>query len=497
VPQDLLTPGLSLSLLDDIPLGLVVLDREWCFLYLNPIAERFFEQLSGRTRAQLLGKSIWQECPEVADSTFAKEYRQAAAERRTFELEVYYPALARWFLLLAAPAENPRPIYLQDITARKALERSLHLRLEEMAAADRGKDEFLVHLAHEVRNALAVIQNSTYLAAREGPEAAGPARAASDREIRRLSGLMDNLLKISQLALGRIRPSPGPVDLTEALAQAVQAALGSPAGRGRSFTVNLPAEPLWVQADQGHLEEALTQLLNSTVHGTQVGCRILVEAAPQGGQAVVRVEDDGVGIPAEALPRIFDLFMDGDTALGRTQSGLGTELALVRRLVELQGGAVEAFSEGPGRGSAFTIRLPLAASGDSPGGEPREGKAAARVLVVDNSPPAADSMAQLLNLWGYAARVAYDGPSALEAAEAWDPLVVLLDIGMPGMDGYEVARRLRARPALEGLTLIAVTGYDGEEPRRQSRDAGFDFHLVKPVPPEELKEILDAVGTPG
>jgi signal transduction histidine kinase len=494
MPQQFAEAGPDLARLGDIPLGLAVLDRDWRFTYLNPIAARFFEQLSGRTRDQLLGKSIWQECPEVADSTFAKEHQQATAEGRTFELEVFYPALGRWFLLLASPAEDARAIYFQDITARKSLERALHARLEEMAAADRGKDEFLVQLAHEVRNALAAIQNSAYLAASEGPAAAGRARAVTEREIQNLSGLMDGLLTVSQLALGRIHPNPAPVALAEVIARAAQAAMRSAAARGRSLTVSLPAEPLWVEADPGHLEQALAHLLDSASRFTHVGNQIWVSAEQQDDQAVVRVEDNGVGLAPEALPRIFDLFMQADAPVERTQVGLGLGLALVRRLIELQGGTVAAFSEGPGKGSAFVIRLPVA-SAALPQGPPQRqggGRAPLRALVVDNNPEAADSVALVLATWGHEVRVAYDGPSALEAARAWAPEVVLLDIGMPGMDGYDVARRLRAGPGAAGLTLAAVTGYDTDEHREQSRAAGFDYHMVKPVPPEDLKELLDA-----
>jgi signal transduction histidine kinase/ActR/RegA family two-component response regulator len=485
--------GPNLSALGDIPLGLAVLDRDWCFTYLNPIAERFFEQLSGRPREQLLGKNIWQECREVADSAFAKEYGQAAAEGRTFEMEAFYPALNRWFLLLATPSEDARHVYFQDITARKSLERTLYARLEEMAAADRGKDEFLVHLAHEVRNALATIQNSLYLAG-DGPTA-GRARAVGEREIRSLSGLMDSLLQVSQLALGRIRPNPAAVDLAEVIAQAAQEAMRSTAARGRSFTVNLPADPLWVEADPAHLEQALTHLLDSVTRFTQVGNQIWVSAERQGGEVVVRVEDNGVGLPAEALPRIFDLFMQADVPVDRTQAGLGLGLALVRRLIELQGGAVAAFSEGPGKGSVFTVRLlvPAVVPPQEPAEGPKEGRRPLRVLVVDNNPEAADSLALLLTTWGYEIRVTYDGPSALEAAREWDPQVVLLDIGMPGMDGYEVARRLRAGPGAEALTLIAVTGYNTDEHRERSRAAGFHYHMVKPVPPEDLKALLTTV----
>jgi CheY-like chemotaxis protein/two-component sensor histidine kinase len=314
----------------------------------------------------------------------------------------------------------------------------------------------------------------------------------SEREVRYLSGVMDNLLKISQLALGRIHPNLQQVDLTEVIARAAQRAITSSGGRGRSFTINLPADPLWAEADAGHVEEIISHLLDNAVRFTHVGNHVWVSAERQDGEVVVRVEDNGVGIPAETLPRIFDMFMQRDDSLERTQGGLGTGLTLVRRLAELQGGTIEAYSEGSGKGSIFTVHLPCAEAVAPRGAAAHAGGLAQRILVVDNNAQAAESVALLLDAWGYASRVAYDGPSALEAAAEWRPQVVLLDIGMPGMDGYEVARHLRARPELEGLILIAVTGYGEEEDRRRSREVGFDFHMVKPVPPEDLKELLAA-----
>jgi two-component system CheB/CheR fusion protein len=477
------------SLLDNLPWGLFVLDRDWRFTYLNPFAEHFFEQLSGRPRGRLLGQSIWEQCPEVADSSFSKEYRQAQAEQRTFELEAFYPALDRWYLFLALPSEDCRVISLADISSRVRLEKALHTRVERMAAAERGKDEFLVHLAHEVRNALAAIHNSLYLLGGDSTEVANRAREVCAKEIQYLSGLMDQLRRVANLALGRVRPRAERFDVGRVVASAAQAAVASAEGRGRSFTVHLPPEPLYVAADPEHVQEALTHLLNNAAHFTPVGGQIWVAGERQGGEILLRVEDNGVGIPPESLPHIFDFFMDGDRPVGRTQGGLGTGLTLVRKLVELQGGAVEAHSEGPGRGSQFTIRLPAATSRaavEGAGGGP----ASLRILVVENNSQAAESLALLLGAWGYEVRVAYDGPAALQVAADWRPQAVLLDIGMPGMDGYEVARRLRGQEGMAGAVIVAVTGYGEEEDRQRAKEAGFDCHMLKPVPPEDLKELL-------
>jgi signal transduction histidine kinase/CheY-like chemotaxis protein len=480
----------DISLLDNLPLGLFVLDRDWRFTYLNPFAEHFFERVCGRARDQLLGKSFWDECAEVADSAFSKEYRQALDEQRTFELEVFYPALNRWFLFLASPSEECRSISLTDITSRVSLEKALHARVERLAAAERGKDEFLIHLAHEVRNALAAIHNSLYLLGEDRSELADRARGVCVREIEFLSGLMDQLRRVARLALGRVQPRSERFDTGRVVANAAQAAVASAEGRGRSFTVRLPPEPLFVQADPEHLQEALTHLLNNAAHFTPVGGQVWVAGERQADEIVLRVEDNGVGISPESLPHIFDFFMVSDRPVARTQGGLGTGLTLVRKLVELQGGTVVAHSDGPGQGSTFTIRLPAAAPQAAGPGEGSRPPASLRILVVENDSQAAESLAMLLGTWGYEVRVAYDGPTALDVAADWRPHAVLLDIGMPGMDGYEVARHLREQEGMEEAIIIAVTGYGEEEDRQRAKEVGFDYHMVKPVPPQDLKELL-------
>jgi two-component system CheB/CheR fusion protein len=309
------------------------------------------------------------------------------------------------------------------------------------------------------------------------------------REIQFLSGLMDQLRRAAHLALGKVRPRSERFDAGRVVASAAQAALASAEGRGRSFTVRLPQEPLLVQADPEHLHEALTHLLNNAAHYTPVGGQVWVTGERQGDEIILRVEDNGVGMSPESLPHIFDFFMEGDRPVARTQGGLGTGLMLVRKLVELQGGSVEAHSDGPGQGSKFTIRLPAAAPRTAGPGE-ESPPAARRVLVVENHSQAAESLALLLGRWGYEVRVAYDGPTALDLAADWRPHAVLLDIGMPGMDGYEVARHLRGQEGMEGAVIIAVTGYGEEEDRQRAKEAGFDYHMVKPVPPEDLKELL-------
>jgi CheY-like chemotaxis protein len=285
----------------------------------------------------------------------------------------------------------------------------------------------------------------------------------------------------------------------KAVDQAVEAVRPLIDARGHELTVSLPAGPLWLEADPVRLEQILANLLTNAARYTEPGGRIALEGDRDADHLVLRVRDNGIGIAPEALPRIFGLFTQADTGANRSREGLGIGLALVRSLVELHGGSVSASSPGPGRGSEFVVRLSLVAppgGGRSDGGEdgtipgPRADVRHRRVLVVDDQADAARSLARLLKAWGHEVYVAHDGPAALEAARVHTPELVLLDIGLPGMDGHEVARRLRADER-NGLQIIALTGYGQEEDRSRSREAGFDDHLVKPVDPEDLRRMLE------
>jgi two-component system CheB/CheR fusion protein len=263
--------------------------------------------------------------------------------------------------------------------------------------------------------------------------------------------------------------------------------------RGPALTVSLPPEPLWLEGDLTRLAQVFSNLLNNAAKFTEEGGRVALSAERQGDEVVVRVRDTGIGMTRDMLSRAFELFAQAEGSLGRSRGGLGIGLTLVQRLVEMHGGSVQAFSEGPGKGSEFVVRLPALAGARAPGQGPMSANGPAaprRILVVDDNRDAADSLAVFLSADGHEARTAYDGPEALEAARAYRPEAVLLDIGMPGMDGYEVARRLRQEPGLERALLVALTGYGQESDRRRSREAGIDYHLVKPVEPEELRALL-------
>jgi signal transduction histidine kinase len=478
----------QLSILDHLPLGFFVLDREWRFTYLNTTAQRFFQAICHRSPTELLGQRIRDQCPEVADSTFAHEHQQALAEQRTFELEVFFPTLRRWFLFLAFDVEDRRCFSFRDTTESKRLERELRVQIEQMDLADRGKVKFLAHLAHKVRTTLGILHNSFGLA-RQGPEAAEHTLLIGEKSVAELSTLMDDVAQLAQLMLGQVEPARQTLDLAPIVARAAEGVIGLPQARGRIFTIGLPPGPLLVAAEPEHLRKAVQCLLDNAVGQTRPGDHIWLSAESEPGQVVLHVEDDGAGIAPEVLPHLFDLFVAGEPATERPLEKLPTGLVLLRHLIELHGGKVEGHSDGLGAGSEFTVRLPAAPPAFA---GPHTALAAMRVLVVESNAEEADSLAELLNRWGYEARVAVDGPKAVLEAVSWRPLIVLVEMDLPGMDGYEVARQLRSQAGPAAAILVALLATGQQEEGEAASEAGFDSFAVKPVPPEELRALLDA-----
>jgi PAS domain S-box-containing protein len=378
-----------------------------------------------------------------------------------------------------------------DVTERKLAEQSL-------IEADRRKDEFLAMLAHELRNPLAPMRNAIQLLRRIGPPdpELQRAREVIARQVEHLARLVDDLLDAARITEGKITLKKERVDLLSIIGRALETSRPLIDARKHRLTVALPEEPLRLEGDTTRLTQVVSNLLHNAAKFTPEGGQIWLAAEADTGQVVLRVRDSGIGIPQELLPHVFDLFRQADDSLDRSAGGLGIGLTLVRRLLELHGGKVEAFSEGPGRGSEFVVRLPAfaddfkaLAEGDAAVGDLRE-SACYRVLVVDDNIDSAESMALLLELYGHQMRIAHDGPAALKAARSFRPQVVVLDIGLPGMDGYEVARHLRADAQTQRAILIAMTGYGQSEDRQQSMRAGFDHHLVKPLDPDVLQAII-------
>ncbi|MFT3770924.1 MAG: response regulator [Minicystis sp.] len=399
-----------------------------------------------------------------------------------------------------------KPFSARELTARvathlqlAALRQSADQARREAEAANRLKDEFLAMLGHELRNPLAPIVTALYLMRLRGGSAVERERAVIERQVKHLAQLVDDLLDVSRITRGKIELRRQRVEIAEVVAKAIE--LSSPLleQRRHHLTVLVPARGLAIDGDPTRLAQVISNLLANAAKYTEAGGHIEVRAErDRGGDVVLHVRDDGIGIVPEMLPRIFELFMQERQALDRSQGGLGLGLAIVRSLVALHGGSVAAHSEGRGRGSDFTVRLPAldpaipSPSGPAPviASNRAPVSAARRILVVDDNRDAAVLLAESLSELGHTVYVAHDGPSALRMAEEQIPEIGVLDIGLPVMDGYELARRLREQPALGRIRLIAVTGYGQQEDCRRSEEAGFDAHLVKPVPLDRLEGLL-------
>lgn len=365
--------------------------------------------------------------------------------------------------------------------------------------ANRRKDEFLATLAHELRNPLAPIRNVLQVLKLPQLDAtiAQESRDVMERQVEHMVRLVDDLLDASRVMRGKIELRREPVELATIVARAVETAKSLIEAQGHRLDIALPADSLRLDADQVRLAQVLGNLLTNSAKYTQPNGQIKLSAQRDGKQAVVRIRDNGIGIAPDMLPHIFELFVQADHSSSRAQGGLGIGLTIVKNLVELHGGSVSAQSEGLGKGSEFEIRLPLAPAirHEAPGFQapPRPETASAtghRLLVVDDNKDAALSLAMLLRLGGHEVQIAHDGISALELARSYGPQLVFLDIGMPGMDGYEVARRMRQQPGLENVVLAALTGWGQEQDRRRTAEAGFDHHLVKPIEPMALENLV-------
>jgi len=413
------------------------------------------------------------------------------------------PAVARAVRTLGNVTLLERPVRVTALasavhSALRARERQYQTRahLREREEADRRKDEFLATLAHELRNPLAPIRNSVSLLRLSG--AAGPADQMwemMDRQVNHMVRLVDDLMEVSRITRGKIDLRKEMVDLAEVLAAAVETSRPLIDAAGHELTLAMPPEVLLVEADAVRLAQVFANLLNNAVRYTDPGGRIGIAAKRDDGSAVVIVSDTGIGIAAEALPRVFDMFVQANARDSRAQSGLGIGLTLVRSLVEMHGGSVAARSAGAGLGSEFLVRLPLArhdarlAPAETRGAG-RKIPGLPRVMVVDDNRDAADSLAAVLKLLGAEVRVTHDGRSALDEVGDFRPAVVFLDLGMPGMDGYETARHMRAREDTRSTLIIALTGWGQESDRRQTQAAGFNQHLVKPADITALRAVL-------
>ena len=388
---------------------------------------------------------------------------------------------------------------LQGFT-KVARDLTAHRRLEALQESARQMNEFLAMLSHELRNPLASMVNALELMRGRPAAEHGELNRVVERQVAHLARIVDDLLDVSRITRGKIALKKQILDLNAIVAQALEASRPLCEARRHAVELQPAGEPLPLDADPTRLAQVLLNLISNAAKYTPEGGRIWIDVRREDNLAVVHVRDNGIGISAALLPRVFELFVQGDRALDRTEGGLGIGLTLVRRLVEMHGGSVSAFSAGAGDGSEFVVRLPLAlghavAAPSLP--EARQTpRARRRVLVVDDNRDFANTLAELLETFGHEVRTVYDGRAAVAIAAEYRPDAVLLDIGLPEMNGYEVARELREVPGLAQVRLVAFTGYGQEEDRRRVREAGFDFHLVKPVEAVELARLIDALPPP-
>ena len=482
------------SLADNVPDMLSRFDREFRHLFINSIVEK----ATGRTVAEIIGKTSRELGMEPALC-----HRWEAAIGAVFNsgvrqsLEYSFEALSglRNYATRLVPeldAEGRVESVLgitHDVTRRQAFR-------QQMIEQDRRKDEFLATLAHELRNPLAPIRTGLQLLKLSPTrETVAQTLLIMERQLGQMVRLIDDLLDVSRITSGKIVLKRERVALQDIAASAVETSRSLIDAAAHTLAIDWPAQPMWLDADPTRLSQVFSNLLTNAAKYTRPGGRIGFAARVEDGKVVVTVSDSGLGIPADMLERVFDMFTQVNRTLERAQGGLGIGLSLTRQLVELHGGAVSAASAGVDRGSEFTVVLPLVAVGVSPNRTPAvrpvpAPAAGRRILIVDDNVDAAETMAMLLDLSGYETRTAFSGREALDVARAFQPEMVFLDIGMPGMNGYEVAKKLRANPATASARLIALTGWGTSEDLRKSIAAGFDAHLTKPVEPERVEDVL-------
>ncbi len=485
---------------DNAPVMVWVTDADGTCVFLSKSWYEFTGQMPGEGMGTGWSRAVHPDDRDLA----LRAFLMATERRQRFFVEyrlMHRDGSIRWAIDTAIPHFDHAGNYLGhigsvlDITDRKIAE-------EALKDADRRKDEFLATLAHELRNPLAPLRSGLELLRMIGSDDPGfeEIRSIMERQLGHMVRLIDDLLDVSRISRNRLELRPELTDLSIVLRSALETSRPLIESARHHLTIEIPPQPIPMFADVTRMAQVFANLLNNAAKYTEQGGEIRVRADLRGDHVVVSVADNGAGIPEEMLPRVFDMFTQVEGTIERAHGGLGIGLTIVERLVEMHGGTVTVTSGGLGRGSEFTVMLPLASSRPEHAApvveEMATGRATdgLRVLVVDDNRDAAHSLSMVLRRMGSEIRVEHDGPAALAAAEEFEPDVILLDIGMPQMSGYEVARRLRQYPWGRSVTIVALTGWGQEEDRNRSREAGFDHHLLKPVEPATLRRLLSEMG---
>ncbi|WP_309889854.1 response regulator [Archangium sp.] len=494
---------------DSLGDGVCMLDREGRVMRAN----RSFVALLGLPEEKVLGRPFEELMRAAAGSEAELPPSCGSVPSCQDETEVCLGE--RWFRVAANPVRGAdgevtgAVRILTDITRRQELEDALRQRAADLAEADRRKDEFLAMLAHELRNPLAAIVNALRLSEATAPGAEGPGPKALSvmvRQSQHMARMVDDLLDVSRFNRGHIELRRTPVDLRQVVQHSVEARRRALQDKGLHVEVSLPAsDGLWLNGDATRLEQVVSNLVDNAVKYTDSGGHVFVgvtvEAEGGGRQAVLRVRDTGIGMSPRLMARVFELFVQAEQQLDRSRGGLGIGLTLVRRLVDLHGGKVSVHSEGEGKGSEVTVRLPLAAEQVAPAPAPEvkvsgsEGPGSRRVLLVEDNDDAREVLRDLVEMWGHRVEVAENGPKGVQLFQALRPHVALVDLGLPGMDGFQVARRIRESEGGKDVFLVALTGYSGDH-QKKAVEAGFNLHIVKPVDPDELERLLEKLPAP-
>ena len=487
---------------DTVPLMMTIYEPDTKVLRVN----RAFERLIGWSSDEVKSVSLMEECyPDPEYREQAREYMQACRpEWRDFRVRTRDGGEIESSWTNVRLSDDTQLGIGIDVTADKQAAAALRKGEDALRHADRLKDEFLATLAHELRNPLSPMRSAVEILRSDGTSSAIADNALSvlERQLGLMVRLVDDLMDISRITRGKIDLQRSLLDLDTVLRKAIESSQPHfEASQHQLIYRPSSGPPLFVDGDPTRLEQVFANLLNNAAKFTPLGGVIILDLERRAGEAAVRVRDTGIGIAPDILPRIFDTFVQADRSVERSRGGLGIGLSLVKRLVDLHGGSVEAFSAGPGHGSEFVVRLPLAPCAPDQARSPEDSAAQVgrtdtenrqrrRVLVVDDNVDAARLLAHLLSVSGYDVSIAHDGESGIALAKSRELYAIVMDLGMPGMSGYTAARLIRADPGLRGVLLIALTGWNQQEARTESGRAGFDHHLVKPVEVAVLREIL-------